>query len=90
MSGVLNFNQNPSEGGCGCSSTQQGGRRKLTAYNLFVRKESKVLKAQYPAKKAPEILKLVAKKWKEQKGTPVKTAKKATKVTKKTQRPRSK
>ena len=48
-------------GACGkCSS---GGARKQTAYNKFVKKEFAVIKKEYPTKTAPEILKLVAKKW---------------------------
>jgi hypothetical protein len=52
----------------GCSTCGKGGaKRKLTPYNKFVKKEYKVLKAQYPAMTAPEIMKLIGKKWSETK-----------------------
>lgn len=61
-------------GACGkCSS---GGARKQTAYNKFVKKEFAVLKKEYPTKTAPEILKLIAKKWRATNKAKVAVAKK--------------
>jgi hypothetical protein len=57
-------------GGCGCQSggaCGAGGARKLTPYNKFVKKQFAVLKKQYPSKTAPEIMKLIGKKWRETK-----------------------
>jgi hypothetical protein len=51
-------------GGCGCSSQRGGRKRKLSAYNIFMKKELKALKAQYPAKKITDLMKMAAKKWK--------------------------
>lgn len=48
-------------GGCGCS--QNGGKRKLSAYNIFMKKELRALKKSYPGKKAAELMKMAAKKW---------------------------
>lgn len=53
-------------GGCGSCSTG-GAKRKLTAYNKFVKKESAILKEKYPGKKQSEIMKLIGKKWSSQK-----------------------
>lgn len=52
----------------GCSSCSKGGaKRKLTPYNKFVKKEYKALKAQNPSMSAPEIMKLIGKKWSQSK-----------------------
>jgi hypothetical protein len=51
-------------GGCGCSSQRGGGKRKLSAYNIFMKKELKALRVQYPGKKITELMKMAAKKWK--------------------------
>ena len=65
------------------SNYVMGGKpRKLSEYNKFVKTEFKKAKAENPSKKAPEILKIVAKKWRES----GKGAKKPTKATKKTTR----
>ena len=45
-------------------TVKEGGKRKLSDYNKFVKKEFKNLKKQYPSKTAPEIMRLIAKKWK--------------------------
>ena len=42
-------------------------RRPLSAYQKFVKREFKVLQKEYPSKKAPEIMKMCAKKWRESK-----------------------
>lgn len=47
----------------GCGSCGSGGARKLTPYNKFVKKEFAALKKQFPSKSAPEIMKLIGKKW---------------------------
>lgn len=51
------------------SMIQAGAVRKLSEYNKFVKATFPKVKAQHPDKKAPEILKLVAKQWKEVKAT---------------------
>lgn len=65
MDTTMNIAFSETQGGCGCAGGQQGGaKRKLTPYNKFVKSEFKKLRQEYPAKSAPEIMKLVAKKWK--------------------------
>jgi hypothetical protein len=64
-------------GSCGCRiygglggndvSPQQGSGKKLSSYQKFVKKEFKVCKKKYPSKTAPEIMKMIAKKWRESK-----------------------
>ncbi len=44
-----------------------GGKRKLSSYQLFVKREFKKCQKDYPSKKAPEIMKIIAKKWKSSK-----------------------
>ena len=45
----------------------KGGAKKLSEYNKFVKREFKKCQKDYPSKKAPEIMKIVAKKWKSSK-----------------------
>lgn len=51
-------------GGCGCSG-QNGGakKRKLSAYNVFMKKEMKAMKKANPGKSASECMKMAARKW---------------------------
>ncbi len=51
-------------GGCGSCSQNGGAKRKLTAYNQFMKKELKALKKAHPAKAQGDIMKMAAKKWK--------------------------
>ncbi len=44
-----------------------GKKRKLSSYQLFVKREFKKCQKDYPSKKAPEIMKIIAKKWKDSK-----------------------
>ncbi len=44
-----------------------GAKRKLSSYQLFVKREFKKCQKDYPSKKAPEIMKIIAKKWKDSK-----------------------
>ena len=46
---------------------QAGGvkKRKLSSYQKFVKKEFKICKKNYPSKTAPEIMQMIAKKWRE-------------------------
>lgn len=53
-------------GGCGSCGTG-GAKRKLTAYNKFVKKEMAVLKGKFPEKKQSELMKIIGKKWSSQK-----------------------
>jgi hypothetical protein len=62
-------------GGCSACSGQSGGARKLSAYNKFMKGVLKKLKAAHPGKKAPELMKMAARKWREVR--PVKSAKSA-------------
>lgn len=51
-------------GGCGaCSAQSGGGKRKLSAYQKFMKGEMKKLKLAHPAKKASELMKMAAKNW---------------------------
>ena len=55
-----------SVGGCGsCSSRQDGGakKRKLSAYNVFMKKEMKAMKKANPGKSAADCMKMAARKW---------------------------
>ena len=64
-------------GSCGCRyygglgndevTENKGGAKKLSEYNKFVKREFKKCQKDYPSKKAPEIMKIVAKKWKSSK-----------------------
>jgi hypothetical protein len=71
MDSVMNFNSAGEammrEANGGCKSCTGGARRKLTPYNKFVKKTFPQLQKEYPAKKAPEIMKMCAKKWRESK-----------------------
>lgn len=63
----------------GANYIMGGKPRKLTEYNKFVKTEFKKVKAEFPSKKAPEIMKICAKKWKESsKGSKKPVAKKTT------------
>ena len=44
-----------------------GKKHKLSSYQLFVKREFKKCQKDYPSKKAPEIMKIIAKKWKDSK-----------------------
>ena len=72
MDSVINFNSageammREANGGCN-SCTAGGARRKLTAYNKFVKKTFPQLQKEHPTKKATEIMKMCAKKWKDSK-----------------------
>jgi hypothetical protein len=68
-------------GGCGACSAQVGGARKLSAYQKFMKTEMKKLKASHPGKKAPELMKMVAKRWREVRPVPKSAAKTAAKST---------
>lgn len=52
-------------GGCGSCSGQAGGakKRKLSAYNVFMKKEMKAMKKANPGKSAAECMKMAARKW---------------------------
>lgn len=71
MNSVMNFNaagesmMREANGGCGCA--KGGAKRKLSPYNKFVKKTFPQLQKENPSKKAPEIMKMCAKKWKETK-----------------------
>ncbi len=69
-------------GGCGCAGGQQGGgkKRPLSEYNKFMKAHFKKLREKHPSKTAPELLKMIAKMWKESK--PVKPVKSASKQVK--------
>ena len=41
-----------------------GKKKKLSEYQKFVKREFKKCQKDYPSKKAPEIMKMIAKKWK--------------------------
>jgi hypothetical protein len=65
-------------GGCGCAGGQQGGgKRKLSEYNKYMKSHFKKLKEKHPSKTAPELLKMIAKMWKDSR--PVKSANKQVK-----------
>lgn len=66
-------------GGCGACSAQVGGARKLSAYQKFMKTEMKKLKASHPGKKAPELMKMVAKRWRKVRPVPKSGTKPATK-----------
>lgn len=54
-------------GGCSdCGATTGGAKkkRKLTAYNKFIKANFKIVQKQYPNEKAKQILARVAKQWK--------------------------
>jgi hypothetical protein len=70
-------------GGCSACSAQVGGARKLSAYQKFMKTEMKKLKASHPGKKAPEMMKMVAKRWKDVKPAPKSGTKSAAKSTRK-------
>lgn len=82
----------PGLGGCGsCSSRQDGGakKRKLSAYNIFMRKELKQIKQAYPSKSQAECMKMAAKKWKMVKPpTPKSASKSKSKSRSKAKKPR--
>lgn len=69
-------------GGCGCAGGQQGGgkKRPLSEYNKFMKSHFKKLKEKHPSKSAPELLKMIAKMWKDSR--PVKSANKQVKAKK--------
>jgi hypothetical protein len=69
-------------GGCGCAGGQQGGgkKRPLSEYNKFMKAHFKKLREKHPSKTAPELLKMIAKMWKESR--PVKSASKPVKAKK--------
>jgi len=82
MVGVVGYNNAGSDmmvqahGGCGtCGGPQTGGAkkarksRKPTEYNKFVKKEMNALIKQNPSKKVTELMKEVAKKWREHKAS---------------------
>ena len=59
------------EGVGGCNTCgQSGGKRKMTPYTRFVKKQFPELKKKNPDMKATQIMKMIAKMWKE---TPHKT-----------------
>ena len=59
------------EGTGGCNTcAQSGGKRKMTPYTRFVKKQFPELKKKNPDMKATQIMKMIAKMWKE---TPHKT-----------------
>lgn len=64
-----NTDMNFEYGGCSeCGhgdAAQSGGKRKLSEYNIFMRKELKALKKQHPDKTAPQLMKIAAQKWRE-------------------------
>ena len=52
-------------GGCsGCGGQSGGKKRKLTAYNKFIKANFQKVQKQYPNEKAKQILTRVAKQWK--------------------------
>jgi hypothetical protein len=54
------------EGSGGCKTcSQSGGKRKLTPYTSFVKKQFPELKKKNPGLKATQIMKMIAKMWKE-------------------------
>lgn len=60
------------KGGNSCSSQlmnggKKKGKRKLSEYTKFVKKNYKVVENENPKLKATEIISLVAKKWRESK-----------------------
>lgn len=81
MVGVVGFNNSGSDlmvqanGGCSACGTHTGGAkakkarkpRKPTEYNKFVKKEMNALIKQNPSKKVTELMKEVAKKWRDHK-----------------------
>ena len=80
MVGVVGYNNAGSDmmvqanGGCSaCGGHQTGGAkkarkpRKPTEYNKFVKKEMNALIKQNPSKKVTELMKEVAKKWRDHK-----------------------
>lgn len=58
-------------GGCKACSMNGGDakkkKRKLSAYNRFMKTEMLKLKKAYPSKQAPEIMKMAAKNWRDSK-----------------------
>jgi hypothetical protein len=73
MSGsVVGYNQTLGEiGGCkACGMTggaKKTKKRKLSAYNKFMKTEMTKLKKQYPDKQQKDILKMAAANWKKSK-----------------------
>jgi len=50
------------------SNNQVGGKkRKLTAYNKFVKKEMLALRKQYPDKNVTELMKTIGERWRAKK-----------------------
>jgi hypothetical protein len=79
-------------GGCGsCSSRQDGGaKRKLSAYNIFMKKEMKAVKKANPSKSAAECMKMAARKWRAAHPKKASTSSKSkSSASKKTSKPRS-
>ena len=69
MSGsVIGYNQTLGEVGgcarCGMSGGAAKKKRKLSAYNKFMKTEMTKLKKQHPDKKQKDILKMAAANWK--------------------------
>ena len=69
---MVGYNQTLGEvGGCqscgmkGGAKSKGAKKRKLTPYNKFVKVEMPKLIKENPSKKVSELMKLVAKKWKE-------------------------
>jgi hypothetical protein len=54
------FGMSEAIGGCNYS---KGGAVHVSKYNMFVKKHFKICKKENPKKTAPEIMKIVAKKW---------------------------
>jgi hypothetical protein len=51
-----------------CNAAVGGAKkRKLTPYNIFVKKMFKELKAKYPTYSAPQIMKKIGEEWRNKK-----------------------
>ena len=55
------------EGGAKKPKAKKAAKRKLTPYNIFVKKMFKVLAAKFPDYSAPEKMKEIAIEWKKTK-----------------------
>jgi hypothetical protein len=58
---------NQQGGYCGSMSSQRGGVRKPSAYNLFMKKKMGEMKKTHPKLTAPEKMKRIAAEWKKKK-----------------------
>jgi hypothetical protein len=48
------------------AAKKAGPKRKLTPYNIFVKKQYAILKAKFPNDTAPQIMKKIGAEWRKQ------------------------